>query len=59
MRAGVCAIVVMGLPMSTLSNRFLSPEEYLDIERKADNKSEYYHGEMFAMSGVRDRKSVV
>jgi Uma2 family endonuclease len=52
LRAGVCAIVVMGLPMSTLSNRFLSPEEYLDIERKADNKSEYYHGEMFAMSGV-------
>ena len=33
-------------------NRFLSPEEYLEIERKADYKSEYYHGEMFAMSGV-------
>ena len=33
-------------------NRFLSPEEYIEIERKADYKSEYYHGEMFAMSGV-------
>ena len=33
-------------------NRFLSPEEYLEIERKAEYKSEYYHGEMFAMSGV-------
>jgi Uma2 family endonuclease len=38
--------------MSTLSNRVLSPEEYLEIERKAEYKSEYYHGEMFAMSGV-------
>src|ERR1035437_7016085 len=38
--------------MSTLSKPFLSPEEYLAIERKAEYKSEYYHGEMFAMSGV-------
>ena len=38
--------------MSTLANRSLSPEEYLAIERKAEDKSEYYHGEMFAMSGV-------
>src|ERR1019366_4610119 len=52
---GVCAIVVLGLPMSTLSSRFLSPEEYLEIERKAEDKSEYYKGEMFAMSGVSRR----
>jgi Uma2 family endonuclease len=32
-------------------NRLLSPEEYLEIERNADYKSEYYNGEMFAMSG--------
>ena len=37
--------------MSTLSNPLLSPEEYLEIERKADHKSEYFRGEMFAMSG--------
>jgi hypothetical protein len=36
-------------------NRFLSPEEYLEIERKAGDKSEYYNGEMFAMSGVSRR----
>lgn len=36
-------------------NRFLSPEEYLEIERKAEDKSEYYNGEMFAMSGVSRR----
>jgi Uma2 family endonuclease len=38
--------------MSTLSKSFLSPAEYLEIERKAEDKSEYYNGEMFAMSGV-------
>jgi Uma2 family endonuclease len=38
--------------MPTLANRSLTPEEYLAIERKAEYKSEYYHGEIFAMSGV-------
>src|ERR1039457_3906931 len=41
--------------MSTLAKRFLSPEEYLEIERKALDKSEYYNGEIFAMSGVSRR----
>ncbi|MCX6633353.1 MAG: Uma2 family endonuclease, partial [Candidatus Solibacter sp.] len=41
--------------MSTLSNRLLSPAEYLEIERKADHKSEYHNGEMFAMSGCSRR----
>jgi Uma2 family endonuclease len=31
---------------------WLSPEEYLAIERRAAFKSEYYNGEMFAMSGA-------
>jgi Uma2 family endonuclease len=30
---------------------FLSPEAYLAIEREAETRSEYLHGEMFAMSG--------
>ena len=29
-----------------------TPEEYLESERKADYKSEYYQGEIFAMSGA-------
>ncbi len=29
----------------------LSPEEYLTLERCAEQKSEYYEGEMFAMAG--------
>ncbi len=31
----------------------LSPEAYLELERKAEFKSEYYKGEVFAMSGAR------
>jgi hypothetical protein len=30
---------------------FLTPEQYLEIERKAEFRSEYIGGEMFAMSG--------
>jgi Uma2 family endonuclease len=41
--------------MSTLAKHLLSPEEYLEIERQAEDKSEYYNGEMFAMSGVSRR----
>jgi Uma2 family endonuclease len=39
--------------MSSQPKSYLTPEEYLEIERKADFKSEYYNGEMFAMSGAR------
>jgi Uma2 family endonuclease len=38
--------------MSTLAKPLLSPEEYLALERAAERKSEYYQGEMFAMSGA-------
>jgi len=40
--------------MSTQPQRsLLTAEEYLAIERKAEFKSEYFNGEMFAMAGVR------
>jgi len=39
--------------VSTQSKAFLTPEQYLEIERKAEYKSEYYRGEMFAMAGAR------
>jgi Uma2 family endonuclease len=35
--------------MSTQPRNFLTPEEYLEIERKAEFRSEYYNGEMFPM----------
>ncbi len=38
--------------MSAAPKRKLTPEEYLAIERAASFKSEFYHGEMFAMAGA-------
>jgi Uma2 family endonuclease len=41
--------------MSTQPKPFLTPEQYLAIERAAERKSEYFRGEMYAMSGVTMR----
>lgn len=38
--------------MSTLPKTILTPEEYLERERRAEYKSEFYSGEIFAMSGA-------
>lgn len=37
--------------MSTQPKHLLTPEEYLEVERQAEFKSEYCQGVMFAMSG--------
>lgn len=38
--------------MSTVARRTISPQDYLARERAADFKSEFFDGEMFAMSGA-------
>ena len=38
--------------MSSVLKPLLTPQEYLAKERKAEYKSEYYRGEMFAMAGA-------
>lgn len=38
--------------MSAIAKTFISEKEYLNEERKALNKSEYYKGEIFAMAGA-------
>ncbi len=38
--------------MSAVLEPYLTPDEYLSIERKAGYKSEYSDGEMYAMSGA-------
>lgn len=39
--------------------KHISPEEYLATERAAEFKSEYYVGEMFAMSGGSRAHSLI
>src|ERR1039458_6730782 len=45
--------------MATQPKTYLTPEQYLEIERKAEFKSEYYQGEMFAMAGARRAHNLI
>ncbi|MGA7236526.1 MAG: Uma2 family endonuclease [Bryobacteraceae bacterium] len=45
--------------MSTQPKTFLTPEQYLAIEREAPYKSEYHAGEMLAMAGAREGHNLV
>lgn len=45
--------------MSTQPKTFLTPDQYLEIERAAEFKSEYLDGEMFAMAGAREAHNLV
>ena len=38
--------------MCAIPRHYLTPEEYLALERQAEAKSEYLHGEVFAMAGA-------
>ena len=45
--------------MSTQPKTFLTPEQYLEIERAAEYKSDYCDGEMFAMAGAGEAHNVL
>lgn len=45
--------------MPTLPKTHLTPEQYLEIERKAEFKSEYYDGEMFAMASAGEAHNLI
>lgn len=45
--------------MSLQPKAYITPEEYLAIERQAEYKSEYFHGEMFAMAGASERHVLI
>lgn len=45
--------------MSALAIPYVSPEQYLQIERKASFKSEYWSGQMFAMAGASREHNVI
>lgn len=45
--------------MSALEQPFITPEQYLELERKAKFKSEYFAGRMFAMAGGTAPHSII
>jgi Uma2 family endonuclease len=45
--------------MSSLPQHYLTPEEYLAIERNAEYKSEYIDGVMYAMAGGSERHNII
>jgi Uma2 family endonuclease len=45
--------------MSSQPKTFLTPEEYLAVERKAEYRSEYFNGEMFAMTGASRKHNLI
>jgi Uma2 family endonuclease len=45
--------------MSSPKPSYLTPSEYLALERKADIRSEYIAGRMFAMSGASRRHNLI
>ena len=38
---------------------YFTPDEYLELERKSPAKSEYFNGEIFAMSGASPRHVLI
>ena len=47
------------MALSTLAKTCLTEQEYLELERKAEYKSEFYQGEMFAMAGAKEPHNMV
>lgn len=45
--------------MAAIPKTLLSQEEYLELERQALNKSEYYKGEIFAMAGATKEHNAI
>jgi Uma2 family endonuclease len=51
--------VVREAAVSTNPKTFLTPEQYLEIERKAEFKSEYFDGVMFTMAGAKEAHNLL
>ena len=45
--------------MSAVPKPYITPEQYLELERQAESKSEYFAGEIFAMAGASPEHSVI
>jgi len=45
--------------MSRQAKKHITPEEYLDLEREAEYKNEYFAGEVFAMVGASRKHNLI
>ncbi len=45
--------------MTAILKRKMTAKEYLEIERRAEHKSEFYNGEMFAMAGASKAHNLI
>jgi len=45
--------------MATVPKHYITPEEYLHLERNAEHRSEYFRGEMFAMTGASANHNLI
>lgn len=45
--------------MSSQTETYLTPEEYLALERQAEYRSEYFNGGMFAMTGASRKHNLI
>ncbi|MCW3062382.1 MAG: hypothetical protein JWQ02_4203, partial [Capsulimonas sp.] len=45
--------------MASLPAVYYTPEQYLELERSADHKSEYYSGQIFAMAGASEEHNTI
>src|SRR5215203_93648 len=45
--------------MNAIPKTKLTPEEYLEFERKSEIKHEYFNGEIFAMAGAKRRHNTI
>lgn len=45
--------------MAIQAQKKIRPQEYLEMERSRDYKSEYVHGEMFAMAGASEQHNLI
>lgn len=39
--------------------QYLNPEEYLELERKAERRSEYFNGKMYLMAGTNENHNLI
>jgi Uma2 family endonuclease len=45
--------------MQEARQTYLTPEEYLALERQSETKSEYFNGEIYAMSGASEAHNLI